>query len=373
MRLTTVGVVSLVLFTFVGSIQADTLFLIAKTGDVIDGKELRLVGSELDMNNDDEVVFQGSFDDGERWFTDAVFTQHRLVAAEGDTIDGKTVGTILGSPAINRVGAIAFSAASGVFVDRHRVCPYYGSCTQINDSGTVAFIGQLSADDAGLVVGDQIMLKVDDTIDGRMFNGFGNYPYFQINASEDIAFFWFEGDAIVALPGNRVIAAAGTVIDRRTLLHMTGQNRYTPINDSGDVAFFARFDGGEGIFTQNELLVAEGDTIDGKTLTMIYSADSMNNAGEVAFVAAFDGGKGLFTQNRLVAQTGDVIDGKTLTEIRGFPKINDLGHLAFYAKFADGTSGIVLAVPEPSAAVLFLAGASVLAFLAVARRRRLPA
>ena len=77
MRLATVGIVNLVLFVSVGSIQADTLFLIAKVGDVIDGRELRLVGSELDMNKNDEIAFRASFDEGERWFTHAVFTQRR--------------------------------------------------------------------------------------------------------------------------------------------------------------------------------------------------------------------------------------------------------------------------------------------------------
>jgi hypothetical protein len=372
MRLTTVSVVSLVLFASAGSIRADTRFLIAKTGDRIDGRELVFIGHEVDINNCDEVVFWGSFDDGDGWFTDAIFTQHRLVVTEADTIDGTAVGTLLSAPSINNAGEIVYSAMSGIFVDRRRVYSRSGSCPQINDGGTLAFIGN-SVEDAGLVVGDQVVLGSGDAIDGRTFDGFGNYPHFRINASGEVAFFWFGGDAIVTSPDNHVIAGAGTVIDGRTLVHVMGRNHFTPINNSGSVAFWARLDGGAGIFTQDRLLVAEGDTIDGKTLTLLHSADSINNAGEVTFVAEFDGGTGVFTQNRLVAQTGDAIDGRTLTEIKGFPQINDLGHVAFSAKFADGTSGIVLAVPEPSAAVLLPAGASVLTFLAVARRRRLPA
>jgi hypothetical protein len=366
MRLATVGIVSLVLLVSAGGIEAGTLRLIAKPGDVIDGREIRSAWSGLDINNSDEVVFRTSFYDEETGYTTGFFTQHRLIATEDDMIGGRTVGFSLGSPSINNSGEVAFSA-SGVFTDRRVVSPHWGSDPWISDSGAVAFVGTSAGGEYGLVVDDQVLLRPGDTINGRTFDGFGNQVYVRINARNEVAIPWWTGNAVLVFPDSRVIATEGTVIDGRTLLNV--RNSYIPINDSGTVAFRGQFEGGSGIFTQNELIVATGDTIDGKTLTSIYTPDSINSGGEIAFHATFDGGKGLFTQDRLITQIGDVIDGRTLTDIAWF-EINDLGHVAFSAKFSDGTSGIVLAVPEPSAAVLLLVGASVVALRAAARSRR---
>jgi len=92
--------------TFLGGIFTPTSF-VAGAGDTIDGKTLNSVINPVISDNGD-IVFQGSFPGG-----DGIFTPTSCVVCIGDTIDGRTLLGI-GVPAINDNGDIVFS---GVFFD----------------------------------------------------------------------------------------------------------------------------------------------------------------------------------------------------------------------------------------------------------------
>jgi hypothetical protein len=176
-------------------------------------------------------------------------------------------------------------------------------------------------------------------------------------------------------------------------------------NESSEIAFYGRVSG-EMAFTDSAGIWSEGpggvlglvaqlgtaspgasfpfSDIDGQTL-------AKNLPGQVAFLAEVSRDatpratryEGVWAQNRqggleLIALEGallDVSDNPLQTDLRtvldldfrsaGF---NDRGQLAFYALFTDGSRGIfisdLVAVPEPQAAVLCLAGA-----VALIRRR----
>jgi len=294
--------------TFAGSY---TYTIIAADGDTIDGKTLDLKDqtslSYPYINDSGDIAFCARLSEGGA----GIFTQTDAVALPGDIIDGKTIDIFYGtttSPAINNSGIIVFKAG------------YPGGYGIFTQSDAVALQG--------------------DMIGGKIITAFSGLP--TINDSGIVAFrAKFSGGSGIFTQSDAV-ALPGDTIGGKTL---TGFSEIpiaiASVNDSGVVTFRGEFSGGSGIFTQSHAFALPGDTIGGKILTGLFGSPSINNLGDIAFSALFSGGAGIFTQSGAVALTGDTIGGET---INGFPfastpSINDYGDVVFEAGYS-GVSGI---------------------------------
>jgi len=182
---------------------------IAAEGDTIDGK---LIGSVSDpsINNAGTVVFESDFDDGGNTI-DAIFSQTSLLVKEGDTVGGKLL-TDIDDPFINNNGEVVFEGEFDVGPD------------------SITGIFALNADSLLVQEGDMIAGKVVESID------------------------------------------------------------HPAMNDNGVLIFNASFDDGggpiDGIFTLTRLLVQEGDTVEGNVLLDV-SNPVINNAQDFVFEAEY--------------------------------------------------------------------------------------
>ena len=210
---------------------------VVRTGDQIDGKTLVSIGSPS-INNAGEMAFWASYEEaGDIKY--GIFTQHGAVALPGDIIDGRLITKIaapLSEPSINNAGEVAFIARfasgvvwkSGVFSGSRLLAAdgdTIGGKTirfidsfppAISDSGEVAFLAFF---DPGVELPDYV----------GMYGHFTEFEYFDTNHDLGI----FTQDRVVAAPGDTI--GDKTLIDLPSLFSSLSINRY------GDVTLNGRF------------------------------------------------------------------------------------------------------------------------------------
>jgi hypothetical protein len=159
--------------------------LLAAPGFTIAGKTLTLTSFDdgipivTPISDDGTTIFFASFNGGP-----GIFTQSNLVAATGDTIDGRTLTNLGVSPVISHRGAIAFSGefagGKGIFTPLGLVAQTgdtIGGRTltdivpvaftlAINDTGTVLFTGSF-AGGQGIFTQSAVVAQTGDVIDGK--------------------------------------------------------------------------------------------------------------------------------------------------------------------------------------------------------------
>lgn len=303
------------------------------------------------VNNNGTVAFWASLKGG----SEGIFTGNGgptttiIDASQGFSSTGSTW------PSINDAGAVAFVGAlagigTGVFVGSGGPLttiaaagdPFSGivGAPAINNSGTVAFYSE-----QGIFTSDGTTFA--NIASPGSFSGITAFP--SLNDAGTVAFVansFVLGNGVFigsAGPTTPIVLSTGPFSDLAAI---------ALINDAGTVAFWAHLvAGGEGIFTSN-----------GTTLTTVVDtsgpfshlqAFSLNNVGTVAFGAALrTGGDGLFTGPDPVADkvlaTGDPLFGSTVTLLGDYlfkEGLNDKGQIAFFARLANGVYGIFRADP----------------------------
>ena len=356
------------------------LALVVKTGDVIDGYTIHQFGSETrtDLNNSGLVMFPAGTPGGQGYFSQ----QHKLVHT-GDVIDGHTVTHNTGHVALNENGVTAYGlefdgGPHGIFNTDGLVAKegdVIGRTIQtiidtpaINDSGTIAFYGLAGGAD-NIFTQSGIIAKSGDVISGKTLSGgFSTSPAINNAGTAAFASSFTDGAdmGLGIFTPSSLLVRNNQVIGGKTLRNFGDPS----INDVGEIAYFANFIlvTGSGILTQNALVAKTGDVLAGHTLTSFGKFPTINDAGVVSYLANFSGGSAIFTNQELLVETGDILDGKIFSGF-GNPTINDVGSVSFMATFTDGSAGIVIAsVPEPSSCALMAFGLA-LAVCGVARRR----
>jgi hypothetical protein len=369
------------------------LELLVADGDIIDGVTIEHVEygpARVSINNHGVVAFQAV-----TAFGSAVFTQHNVIAAPGDVIDGLTLnGFPTDAPTINDSGEIAFVCAfegldnGGVVVvgqtKEVRVRPgdSVGGHTledcrfaAIDEAGNVTFRGIATDGLRGIFTPDTVLVLEGDTIDGTTISSFdiSSYGGLAVNGVGGVA---FGAERSIFTP-NEIVAAPGDSIAGVTLVRV--ESEWLDMNDLGNIAFVARFDvdgsTSWGTFTQNDLVVQKGDVVAGFELTGPWGA-ALNNSGVVAFRTHAIDSEGtsaaaVFTQFGPVVMRGDTIGGKTYFELASHQvSINDNGEIAFIAAFRDGSAGVVIARPIPEPSLLLLLVLAAVAAARTQRRRR---
>jgi hypothetical protein len=230
---------------------------------------------------------------------------------------------------------------------------FFGFDTSVNNSGEVAFKGELENFDEGLFSGSGQKLQThylnsaDVSLDGRPARFGGNDSRPSINNAGDIGF-----DESVQPEFDRGIFAgrAGTF---RTI-EAPDPNRSVDrpvLNDGGTAAFQTSF------FDQEQFVTAIV-TDDGATQQTIadttgdfgafgFRPPALNNLGAVAFSADLDDfvTEGIFVGPRVVQDrvisTGDKLDGGRVVDLTYSEEgLNDSGQLAFIARIEDPSSPI---------------------------------
>jgi len=295
--------------------------LVVRSGDLI-GDTRVIPSGRASINNSGQFAFVGGIDDGS--FLGGpltVFTRDRLVAGPGMTIDGRQLidrpgsEAIPGIPDINDNGNIAFkgifTGGEGIFLDDRLIVetgdtidgrtltsvvagllPFKPS---LNNSGEIAFVGTFEGGE-GVFTQEKLIAATGDVIDSRQLTGIGGQA--SINNPGDVVFkAGLEGGETALFVNRSLVVATGDTIGGRTLssVSVTGGDVPT-LNDSGVVAFRAfvpneDFPGQfhEAIFTQNHLVAAGGDILDGQRLVFMESP-IINNNGDILFQSnLFDG------------------------------------------------------------------------------------
>jgi len=290
---------------------------LAHSEDAIDGFALiRPVGGLGSINENGVSVFNWAYGENGETSDRGAFTQNNVLAATGDTIDGRTIRTVAGSPVVN-------------------------------DSGTVVFYGFTSPGE-GIFTQYGLLVKNGDTIGGKQLDQFANYP--SINNSGTIAFrSTFSGGTGIFTQTQSLVSTGETFAGE------TVRTLGDPVlNNNGQVVTYARIGAGfsrrDAILSINDRWVARvGDVIAGQTMTALGKWPTINDSGLVAYTGTFAGGSGIFANDLLIARTGDILAGRTFASFSN-PGINDLNSIAFVATFTDGSSGVVVAditpVPE---------------------------
>ena len=334
------------------------LRILAKSGDVIDGRTLTTVALPLSMSHNGRVAFTAFFP-GHL----GIFTRSRVLVESGDVISGLTL-TGIGSFATNDSGTLAFLGQSGGFLGptgaftRSRLIAGTGDtidgktltevgAVTMNERGRIVFMGSFPGG-TGIFTPNRLLVKTGDVIGNKTLIAIlGRGPSIDDRGIITFAASFSGGSGLFTQ--SRLRVQSGDVIDGETVVEIG----LWGTSENGRLAFFGFLPGGGGgIFTPSRLLVKVGDVIGGRTLTSIDDP-AINDFGTVAFVGCIDplaqcfsgGRRGLFTQSKLVVETGDVIEGKTVTDFAA-PAINNSGKIAFHATFADGTSAIVVARPN---------------------------
>ena len=317
--------------------NAHALDFLVRPFDTVDGKFLTAAFDPHIDNNGDLLVFAGVFS-GQQ----GIFTPDRLLVANDDTIDGKTLTAFGGGffSSANDHGDVVFhghfSGGQGIFspdsllvangdtIGGRTLTSFHGPI--VNDSGDIVYFATFSGGH-GIFSPDSLLVATGDTIDGKTLT-FSLSP--TINDNNDLVFRGlFSGGQGIFSP-DCLLVATGDTIDGKTLTGVSNPS----INNNGDLVYSATFSGGQGIFSLDSLLVAAGDTIGGKTLTGATSP-RINDRGDLLFIGVFDGGNGLFTIDNLLIATGNFLDGETITSFRGH-QINDKGDIAFGAFTSSG-------------------------------------
>jgi hypothetical protein len=381
---------------------ADPVFLV-KFGDTIDGKTLDIVAgtdvaSHVSLNNRGDVAFLGYWDADNDGFPErrGIFTPNRLIVETGMTVGGHVLVT-MGRPSINESGTVAFVATwdddgdgfgdgQGIFT-QHQLVAAEGQTIAgvrvdrlsgfdfpiVNDAGEVAFYAELNESPnpfctpgsfcpAALMTQDRVLVRETASIGGydvRVLaaDAFGS-PVYDFNAAGESAVIALTdpGGEDALLVGSQWIHRTGQTIGGRTLMWLGAPS----INDLGQIAVGAGFgdpvagiiDHG-AVLDRNGIVVEDGDLIDGFALDKVGSVAALNSLGEIVFGARYWEGAvlrwGWFTQHRFLTPMDVTIDGIEVF-LLGLPKINDAGDVVFFAAWdanGDGDprlegSGIVL-------------------------------
>ena len=333
------------------------LQIVAKPGDVIDGKLLQIVIGNPVINNSGAVAFIACYSGG-----CGIFTQKTLIAATGDVIDGKTLLFFPGPTAINNSSEVAFLAAfqggMGIFVKKGGHGKLVVATGDVIGGKTITnLVGGLKLNNSGLVVFNA------QYVDSGPFFGFftPEAPIAIVGETLIEGHLLLQMDLDISLnDAGTVVFTAGldgignAIVTQNTVLFqigdIVGSKKLTdvgasPSNSDSSVVFAASFVGGSGMFTQKGPAALIGETIGGTTLTGFLLKPVVNNRGEIAFIGnAFLPGTGVFTQNDLVVAPGNVVGGQLIANILFAPPgLNDRGQIAVNVSFSDGTSGMLLA------------------------------
>ena len=303
------------------------------SGEMVDGiTPFRPVGGLGSINASGLSAFNWAYDD-EASAHRGAFTQNGVLAKTGDTIGGRTIRFVAGSPVVN-------------------------------DSGAAVFYG-FTQPGEGIFTQDALLVKNGDVVAGKQLIGFGLSP--SINNAGTIAFQASHSTGTSIFTQTQALVTTGDVFAGETV-RVLGD---PVINDNGQVVTYARIGPGfirrDAILSIGDRWVARvGDVIAGQTMTALGKWPTINDSGLVAYTGTFVGGSGIFANDLLIARTGDMLAGRTFASFSN-PGINDLNSIAFVATFTDGSSGVVVAditlVPEPTSLGLAGIGGTILAFL----------
>jgi hypothetical protein len=290
---------------------------VAAEGDTIGGTGLKTILTQggVAINLDGLMAFHGdAFDpDAGAGSVAAVFTQDRVIVRVGDTVPDGTVDQILetGNVAINNLNQVAFHGTVEIGEGPETVLAVFtGSDGQ--DTQVVALMGSALPDGTTVV---EIM----------------QLGSVAINDFNVVAFHGLVDDPVI--PGNRVravfttermVAFVGDILEDGTTLQEINEQGGVAINFFGDVAFHGGVKNQSGVrvsavITQDGVVAKVGDLLpDGSRIEEIngFGGVAINIWGDVVFLGRTDGVKAVFTQNGVVAKVGDnLADGTTLKEI----------------------------------------------------------
>jgi len=241
--------------------------LVAGPGMTIDGRQLidgpgaEAIPGIPDINDNGNIAFKGIFTGGE-----GIFLDDRLIVETGDTIDGRTLTSVV-------VGASPFKPS-------------------LNNNGEIAFVGAFEGGQ-GVFTQNRLIAATGDIIGGREVTPVVGQA--SINNQGDVVFkALLDGEIGGGLFVNRtLLVASGDTIGGKTLSRVIVSGDSPALNDSGVVAFRAFVPNDDfpgqfrrGIFTQNHLVAAGGDIIDGQRLVFMESP-IINNNGDILFDGTF--------------------------------------------------------------------------------------
>lgn len=303
--------------------------LLAGTGDIVAGHRLAWPGSPS-INDAGTVAFQSTWDDdGDGWVDGVgIFTQSALLAAEHGTIDGNLIDSLqaFDFPQINSSGEVAFQGsidepnacvppsscfATGIFT-QHRLLvrdgdsvggltiealdePFKFPAYYFNDAGVAAYAARTDApgDRWAAVAGDELLYVEGQLIDDRELLALST-P--RINDTGDVIVPAGFGDPVsgsidewMLLGRNGVrVLGEGDVVDGRVIDTLYGTGGF---NNLGEVVFMARYVEQEqsrlGWFTQHRFLADVQVTIDGLEVYLL-GLPQINDLGDVVFFAGWD-------------------------------------------------------------------------------------
>ena len=347
---------------------------VASTADGFNPQTLRI--SCPSINNPGDIAFK-SERNAEDGVVDGIY---RANAGGGITpiFEVATGGGALlanGNPSMNDSGQVSFGAsADGVQTilrgdgttlttiaetsnQRMRFASF-GRETSINDTGEVAFDGQLGSGARGLFSGaggattTHYLDTEDASVDGvdARFIATSDRP--SINNLGDIAFLdqiqgTFDRDIFRGQEGSFTTISAS---------NPPSGDLPPLLNNSGTVAWQTSFVDETGFFA-SEIVTGDGvgtDTsvVDSSGAFDVFDSYALNNTGTVAFSATLDGdilGPNIYVgpnpkKDRVIGR-GDKLDGGTVAGLRFCEEgLNDSGQLAFVAEIEDRNGDVRVGV-----------------------------
>lgn len=294
----------------------------------------------------------------------------------------KRFGFFSNSPSMNNLGDVSFAAnlqpnsEEGILRGDGRKLTtiattekgfnFFGFDTSVNDSGEVAFKGELDNFDEGLFSGQgrglttHYLNSSDVSVDWQPARFGGNDSRPSINNLGQIAF----DESIQPEFDSGIFAGRAGSFRTIEAPDPNRSVRAPVLNDGGTAAFETTFFDETGQFV-DAIVTDNGPTqttvadTRGSFIAFFFRPPSINNSGEVAYGAFFDGGlsSGIFTgpdpKKDLLIATGDRLDGATVSN-GGLSfceeGLNDSGRLAFIAQL-DDPSTRTNCCPPPRTAV----------------------
>ena len=281
-----------------------------------------------------------------------------IAVTTGQTIGGYQMAGF-GSPAINNLGDVVFSATAkapignstfpaGLFSLERRLAGTNGYCLGpyiVNDSGQVAFVddgkisptlsfvsGVYETTLAGGAV--QTILAPATVVNGVQLVG-------NICATTNVFAFNDAGRIAFADTGGLYTFIPGTGLSKVNITRVDGYT-VTPTllvdGKADDLVFIGNSSSFQGIFTPERLLLRTGEHIDGIELTGILPAVVSKDtrlAVQGSFGPPSANEYAIFTEHSVVAETGTHIGSKVISFV-GYPAVNDRGEVIFTGLFDRG-------------------------------------